>query len=160
MKTVQQLLESKRHSVVSVTSSSTVLDALKVMAEKEIGAVVVIDNEHLAGIFSERDYARKVVLQGKSSKDTPVREIMTEKVVCVRPEQTVEDCMGLMTDRRIRHLPVLDHKKVIGVVSIGDIVKEIAPLAPGTYAIVGGLENRSTGKRALAVSYFTVGDEK
>jgi CBS domain-containing protein len=125
MKTVQQLLESKRYSVVSVTSSSTVLDALKVMAEKEIGAVVVIDNEHLAGIFSERDYARKVVLQGKSSKDTPVREIMTEKVVCVRPEQTVEDCMGLMTDRRIRHLPVLDHKKVIGVVSIGDIVKEM-----------------------------------
>ena len=125
MKTVQQLLESKRHSVVSVPSSSTVLDALKVMAEKEIGAVVVIDNDHLAGIFSERDYARKVVLQGKSSKDTPVREIMTEKVVCVRPEQTVEDCMGLMTDRRIRHLPVLDHKKVIGVVSIGDIVKEM-----------------------------------
>lgn len=125
MKTVQQLLESKRYSVVSVPSSSTVLDALKVMAEKEIGAVVVIDNDHLAGIFSERDYARKVVLQGKSSKDTPVREIMTEKVVCVRPEQTVEDCMGLMTDRRIRHLPVLDHKKVIGVVSIGDIVKEM-----------------------------------
>jgi CBS domain-containing protein len=125
MKTVQQLLESKRYSVVSVTSSSTVLDALKVMAEKEIGAVVVIDDEHLAGIFSERDYARKVVLQGKSSKETPVREIMTEKVVCVRPEQTVEDCMGLMTDRRIRHLPVLDHKKVIGVVSIGDIVKEM-----------------------------------
>lgn len=125
MKTVQQLLESKRYSVVSVTSSSTVLDALKVMAEKEIGAVVVIDNDHLAGIFSERDYARKVVLQGKSSKDTPVREIMTEKVVCVRPEQTVEDCMGLMTDRRIRHLPVIDRKKVIGVVSIGDIVKEM-----------------------------------
>jgi CBS domain-containing protein len=125
MKTVQQLLESKRYSVVSVASSSTVLDALKVMADKEIGAVVVIDNDHLAGIFSERDYARKVVLQGKSSKDTPVREIMTEKVVCVRPEQTVEDCMGLMTDRRIRHLPVLDHKKVIGVVSIGDIVKEM-----------------------------------
>ena len=125
MKTVQQLLESKRHSVISVTSSSTVLDALKVMAEKEIGAVVVIDDDHLAGIFSERDYARKVVLQGKSSKDTPVREIMTEKVVCVRPEQTVEDCMGLMTDRRVRHLPVLDHKKVIGVVSIGDIVKEM-----------------------------------
>ncbi|HVY06200.1 MAG TPA: CBS domain-containing protein [Burkholderiales bacterium] len=125
MKTVQQLLESKRHRVVSVTSSGTVFDALKVMAEKEIGAVVVIDNEHLVGIFSERDYARKVVLQGKSSKDTPVREIMTEKVVCVRPDQTVEDCMGLMTDRRIRHLPVLEHKKVIGVVSIGDVVKEM-----------------------------------
>ena len=125
MKTVQQLLESKRYSVVSVAPSSTVLDALKVMAEKEIGAVIVIDGEHLVGIFSERDYARKVVLQGKSSKDTPVREIMTERVVCVRPEQSIEDCMGLMTDKRIRHLPVLQHKKVIGVISIGDVVKEM-----------------------------------
>jgi CBS domain-containing protein len=125
MKTVQQLLESKRYSVVSVTPSTTVLDALKVMADKEIGAVIVIDDGHLVGIFSERDYARKVVLQGKASKDTPVREIMTEKVVCVRPEQTIDDCMGLMTDKRIRHLPVLEHKKVIGVISIGDVVKEM-----------------------------------
>ena len=125
MKTVQQLLESKRYSVVSVAPSSTVLEALKVMAEKEIGAVVVIDNEHLVGIFSERDYARKVVLQGKASKDTPVREIMTDTVVCVRPEQTVDDCMNLMTDKHIRHLPVLEHKKVIGVISIGDVVKEM-----------------------------------
>ena len=125
MKTVQQLLESKRYSVVSVLPSTTVLDALKVMADKEIGAVIVIDDGHLVGIFSERDYARKVVLQGKASKDTPVLEIMTEKVVCVRPEQTIEDCMGLMTDKRIRHLPVLEHKKVIGVISIGDVVKEM-----------------------------------
>ena len=125
MKTVQQLLESKRQNLVSVTPSSTVLDALKVMAEKEIGAVIVIEDGHLVGIFSERDYARKVVLQGKASKDTPVREIMTEKVVCVSPDQTIEDCMGLMTDKRIRHLPVLDHKKVIGVISIGDVVKEM-----------------------------------
>ena len=125
MKTVQQLLESKRYSVISIAPSSTVLDALKVMAEKEIGAVIVLDGEHLVGIFSERDYARKVVLQGKSSKDTPVREIMTERVVCVRPEQSIEDCMGLMTDKRIRHLPVLVHKKVIGVISIGDVVKEM-----------------------------------
>lgn len=125
MKTVQQLLESKRHSVVSVSPSATVLDALKVMAEKEIGAVVVLEDGHLVGIFSERDYARKVVLQGKASKDTPVREIMTDKVVCVRPEQSIDDCMGLMTDKRIRHLPVLDHKKVIGVISIGDVVKEM-----------------------------------
>ncbi len=125
MKTVQQLLESKRYNVVSVMPSTTVLDALKVMADKEIGAVIVIDDGHLVGIFSERDYARKVVLQGKSSKDTPVREIMTEKVVCVRPEQSIDDCMGLMTDKRIRHLPVLDHKKVIGVISIGDVVKEM-----------------------------------
>lgn len=125
MKTVQQLLEGKRYRLVSVSPEDTVLDALKVMAEKEIGAVIVIQDGHLVGIFSERDYARKVVLQGKSSKDTPVREIMTEKVVCVSPDQTIEDCMGLMTDKRIRHLPVLEHKKVIGVVSIGDVVKEM-----------------------------------
>ena len=125
MKTVQQLLESKRHSLISVVPSATVLEALKVMAEKEIGAVVVLEDGHLVGIFSERDYARKVILQGKASKDTPVREIMTDKVVCVRPEQTIEDCMGLMTDKRIRHLPVLEHKKVIGLISIGDVVKEM-----------------------------------
>lgn len=125
MKTVQQLLESKRHGVASVTPDTTVLEALKVMAEKEIGAVLVLDGETLAGIFSERDYARKVVLQGKASKDTPVREIMTEKVVCVRPEQTIDQCMGLMTDKRIRHLPVLQAKRVVGVISIGDVVKEM-----------------------------------
>ena len=125
MKTVQQLLESKRHILVSVAPNATVLEALKVMAEKEIGAVVVLEDGHLVGIFSERDYARKVVLQGKASKDTPVREIMTDKVVCVRPEQSIDDCMGLMTDKRIRHLPVLEHKKVIGVISIGDVVKEM-----------------------------------
>lgn len=125
MKTVEQLLESKHHSLVSVAPSATVLEALKVMADKEIGAVIVIDDGHLVGIFSERDYARKVVLQGKASKDTPVREIMTDKVVCVRPDQTIDDCMGLMTDKRIRHLPVLEHKKVIGVISIGDVVKEM-----------------------------------
>ncbi len=125
MKTVQQLLESKRNGVASVSPDTSVLDALRAMAEKEIGAVLVLDGDLLVGIFSERDYARKVVLQGKASKDTPVREIMTEKVVCVRPEQTIEDCMGLMTDKRIRHLPVLQHKKVIGVISIGDVVKEM-----------------------------------
>jgi CBS domain-containing protein len=125
MKTVQQLLDSKHHRLVSVSPDTTVLDALRLMAEKEIGAVLVLHGEQLAGIFSERDYARKVVLQGKSSKDTPVREIMTDEVVCVRPEQTIEDCMGLMTDKRIRHLPVLEHEKVVGVISIGDVVKEM-----------------------------------
>lgn len=125
MKTVQQLLDSKRHKLVSVAPDDTVLDALRVMAEKEIGAVVVLDKEHLAGIFSERDYARKVILHGKASKDTPVKEIMTEKVVCVSPDQSIEQCMGLMTDKRVRHLPVLEHKKVVGVISIGDVVKEM-----------------------------------
>lgn len=125
MKTVQQLLDSKRYRLVSVPSGTSVLEALKVMADKDIGSVIVLDDEHLAGIFSERDYARKVILQGKASKDTLVREIMTEKVVCVSPHQTIEDCMGLMTDKHIRHLPVLEHKKVIGVISIGDVVKEM-----------------------------------
>ncbi len=125
MKTVQQLLETKRHGVVSVAPESSVLDALRVMAEREIGAVLVLDGEHLIGVFSERDYARKVVLQGKASKDTPVREIMTDRVVCVRLTQTIEDCMNLMTDKRIRHLPVLENKKVVGVISIGDVVKEM-----------------------------------
>ena len=125
MKTVRQLLDSKHPRLVSVSPDTTVLDALKVMAEKEIGAVLVLDGDRLAGIFSERDYARKVVLQGKSSKDMPVCEIMTDKVVCVRPEQSIEECMGLMTDKRIRHLPVLEHKKVVGVISIGDVVKEM-----------------------------------
>jgi CBS domain-containing protein len=125
MKTVQQLLEVKRGGVVSVSPDTSVLDALRRMAEKEIGALLVLDGEHLVGVFSERDYARKVVLQGKASKDTPVREIMTDKVVCVRPTQTIEDCMGLMTDKRIRHLPVLEAKKVVGIISIGDVVKEM-----------------------------------
>ncbi len=125
MKTVQQLLDSKHPRLVSVSPDTTVLDTLKLMAEKEIGAVLVLDGDRLAGIFSERDYARKVVLQGKSSKDMAVREIMTDKVVCVRPEHTIEECMGLMTDKRIRHLPVLDHKKVVGIISIGDVVKEM-----------------------------------
>ncbi len=125
MKTVRQLLESKRFGVVSVRPDTSVYDALKLMAEKEIGAVLVLDGERLAGILSERDYARKVVLHGKSSRDTPVSEIMTSKLICIDPEHSVEKCMGLMTDKRIRHLPVLDHKKVVGIISIGDVVKEM-----------------------------------
>ena len=125
MKTVKEMLEAKSHELLSISPEASVLDALKLMAEKEIGALVVLDRDHLAGIFSERDYARKVILHGKSSKDTPVREIMTHKVVCVRPDQSVEECMALMTDKRIRHLPVLEDRKVIGVISIGDVVKEV-----------------------------------
>jgi CBS domain-containing protein len=125
MKTVKEILNSKRYSLLSITPSETVLDALKLMAEKEVGALVVLEDERLVGIFSERDYARKVILFGKASKDTLVREIMTQKVVCVRPEQSVEDCMALMTDKRVRHLPVLQDKHVVGVISIGDVVKEV-----------------------------------
>ena len=125
MKSVKQVLEAKKHKLLYVSTQATVLDALKVMAEYEIGALVVLDGDRLVGIFSERDYARKVVLQGKASKDTPVAEVMTHKVLCVRPEQTMDQCMALMTDKRVRHLPVLDHKHVIGVISIGDAVKEV-----------------------------------
>jgi CBS domain-containing protein len=125
MKTVKEILEAKPHKVLSISPQATVLDALKAMADYEVGALVVLDGERLAGIFSERDYARKVILQGKASKDTGVHEIMTHKVVCVRPDQSVEECMALMTDKRIRHLPVLQDKKVIGVISIGDVVKEV-----------------------------------
>jgi CBS domain-containing protein len=102
-----------------------VYDALKLMAEKNIGAVLVMDANRIVGILSERDYARKVILHGKSSKDTPVQEIMTQRVVYVRPEQTAEECMALMTDKRVRHLPVLEDDQVVGVISIGDVVKNI-----------------------------------
>jgi CBS domain-containing protein len=95
------------------------------MAERDVGALVVLEGDKLVGIFSERDYARKVILHGKASKETLVREIMTHKVLCVRPEQSVDECMALMTGKRVRHLPVLDHRKVIGVISIGDVVKEV-----------------------------------
>jgi CBS domain-containing protein len=125
MKSVQQVLEGKRHKLVWIGPDATVLDALKVMADLEIGALVVLESERLVGIFSERDYARKVVLQGKTSRDTPVREVMTDRVLCVRPEQTMDECMALMTDKRVRHLPVLQSKRVIGVISIGDVVKEV-----------------------------------
>ena len=124
MKTVRQLLESKGSNVVSVSPGDRIIDALRLMAEKGIGAVLVVDDSRVVGIMSERDYARKVILKGKSSQDTPVREIMTERVLFARPEQTVPECMALMTDKRIRHLPVLDGGHLVGVLSIGDLVKE------------------------------------
>jgi CBS domain-containing protein len=125
MKTVQQMLEGKTHKLLSIAPDATVYDALKMMERYDVGSLVVLDGERLAGIFSERDYARKIILLGKASKETLVREIMTSKVLCVRPDQTVDQCMALMTDKRVRHLPVLDHKKVVGVISIGDVVKEV-----------------------------------
>ncbi len=123
--TVRQILDGKTHRLLSVRPDATVFDALMLMAKHDIGSLVVLDGERLAGIFSERDYARQVVLLGKSSRETLVQEIMTHKVLCVRPEETVDQCMSLMTEKRVRHLPVLDHKKVIGVISIGDVVKVV-----------------------------------
>lgn len=125
MKTVSDILRAKGHSTWTVTLDTTVYQALELMAEKNIGAVLVIQEDKLVGIMSERDYARKVILKGKASKDIPVREIMTEKVVYVHPDQTTEECMALMTDKHIRHLPVLEREHLTGVISIGDVVKAI-----------------------------------
>jgi len=124
MRTAHDILRSKGHTVWSVRPSDSVLAALGIMAEHDIGAVLVLDGERLAGIFTERDYARKVVLVGRSSRDSPVSAVMTSHLVCVAPQRSVDECMGLMTEKRVRHLPVLEHKRVVGVVSIGDLVKE------------------------------------
>lgn len=125
MKTVRQLLQAKGGAIHSVSPDTRVYEALKLMAEKEIGALVVLEGGALAGIMSERDYARKVILHGKSSHDIPVRDIMTSQVVTVTPGQTVDQCMTLMTSKRIRHLPVTEAGKLVGLVSIGDLVKEV-----------------------------------
>ncbi len=133
MKTVSQLLQDKGGGVVwSVSPESSVFDALKMMAEKNVGALLVMSDGKLRGILSERDYARKVILLGKSSHDLAVREIMSDKVVCVGPDQTVDDCMALMSGKRIRHLPVLEGGKVIGVLSVGDLVKAVIALQQQT----------------------------
>ena len=124
MKTVKQLLECKTRGLCTIGPDAPVFDALKMMAENDIGALLVVENDKLIGIISERDYARKVMLHGKSSRDIPVREIMTEPVICVQPDRTIDECMALMTDKRIRHLPVIENDKLIGVLSIGDLVKE------------------------------------
>ena len=125
MKTVRDLLKQKGREVWSVAPDSTVYDALQLMADKNIGALLVIDGGRPVGIFSERDYARQVILKGKASKDTPVRDIMTSRVVFVRPEQSIEECMALMTDKRFRHLPVLEEGRLAGLLSIGDVVKAV-----------------------------------
>jgi len=125
MKSLKHLLEEKHRSPISVGPADTVFQALNLMAQHDIGALLVMDKGKPVGIFSERDYARKVVLRGKTSKDTPVREVMSEKVIYVTLSQTVEECMAIMTDRHVRHLPVLDDAgEVAGFLSIGDMVKE------------------------------------
>ena len=125
MKSVRQLVEGKGGAVFSVAPDAKVFDAIKMMAEKSVGALLVIDGNRLAGIISERDYARKVILHGKSSHDVKVSEIMTTQVEAVGPKHTTEDCMALMTAKHIRHLPVVDGDRVVGVLSIGDLVKEV-----------------------------------
>jgi len=126
MATVAQIIKSKSDQAVhTIPASASVFDAVKLMAEKNIGAVLVGESGKIAGIFTERDYARKIVLLSKSSKETPVREAMTSQVMFVRPEQTSEECMSMMTQNRVRHLPVMDSGKLVGLVSIGDLVKDV-----------------------------------
>jgi CBS domain-containing protein len=125
MKRVRDILEVKGFSVWSIGPGASVFDALKLMAEKDVGALVVLDGDNLVGIISERDYARKIVLLGRASPTTQVREIMTTDVVCIDPEQNVNECMAVVTEKRIRHLPVLENGKLIGLISIGDLVKSI-----------------------------------
>lgn len=124
MRPLKQLIEGKG-PLVTVGPEDTVLEALERLARHDIGALLVLEGDRLVGIFSERDYARKVILKGKASRDTLVREVMSEKVSCVTLSQTVEECMALMTDKRIRHLPVIGPgEEVLGILSIGDLVKE------------------------------------
>ena len=143
MKTVTQLLRAKAHEVLSVSPETSVFEALKVMAEKNVGALLVVEGERLVGVFSERDYARKVILKGKSSKEISVREIMSSHVLYVRPQHTIEECMALMTDKRVRHLPVLEEERLVGVISIGDVVKAI--IAEQEF-MIEQLQNYITGR--------------
>ena len=142
--TVKQLLQIKGYEVWSVTPETSVYDALKVMAEKNVGALLVMEGDRLGGIFSERDYARKVILKGKSSKELTVREIMTEKVDCVSLSHSVRECMALMTEKHHRHLPVIEEGRVAGMISIGDVVKAIISDQEFT---IGQLESYITGSR-------------
>ena len=125
MRIVREILDSKGHDVFFVAPTNTVFEAVRVFSEKGVGALLVMESDSLVGLITERDYARKIILEGRSSRETPVQSVMTTSVLCVDPDKTVEECMALMTDKRVRHLPVLEAKKVVGVVSIGDLVKAI-----------------------------------
>jgi len=125
MKTVNDILKGGKTEIWSISPTATVFEALQIMGEKEIGALIVIEKEEMIGIISERDYARKIILKDKTSKNTTVHEIMTSKMFTVKPENTLEECMVLMTAKHVRHLPVFDKDKLVGLISIGDVVKAI-----------------------------------
>ena len=144
MTTVAQILQGKAHEVWSVSPATLVYNALKLMAEKNVGALLVLEGDELKGIFSERDYARKVILEGKSSREIPVKEIMSPEVFTALPQQSVEECMAQMTDKRVRHLPVVEEGRVIGIISIGDAVKAI--ISEREF-MIKHLENYITGSR-------------
>ncbi len=150
MAIVKDILKGKGSEIVNVSPDATLLQALEVMANKNIGAVLVLDSKGaLAGIFSERDFVRKIIIKGRAMETTLVREIMTSRVLYVSPETTVSDCMTLMTEKRIRHLPVLENDRVVGVVSIGDVVKELLReqelVINRQAAEIGQLERYTTG---------------
>ena len=144
MTTVRSVLQSKGSDIWSTTPDTLVFDALKVMAEKNVGALLVMEGNQLKGIFSERDYARKVVLKGESSHNIAIQNVMTSGVISVTPDQSIEDCMALMTGKHIRHLPVLENSKLVGMISIGDVVKAIISQHEDT---IKQLENYITGAR-------------
>jgi len=144
MYTVRQILQNKGHQVWSVSPEASVYEALQLMAEKDIGALVVMEGDRLVGILSERDYARKVILHGKTSRETRVREVMTSRVAVIKPEQATEECMALMTAKHIRHLPVMEDERLIGLISIGDIVKAVIS---NQEFVISQLENYITGGR-------------
>ena len=122
---VRQLLKTKGNEIWSIAPQATVYEALQIMSEKDVGALLVVDKGNLVGIFSERDYARKLILKGRFSKDTTVGELMTRGVLYIESQSTIEHCMALMTAKRVRHLPVLENERLIGIVTIGDVVKQV-----------------------------------
>ena len=142
MTTIAQLLNAKGNQIWSVEPKATIFEALEIMSEKEIGALLVMEDGKLTGIFSERDYARKVILKGKSSKETPVGELMTKKVFYIDSQNTINDCMAMMTAKRIRHVPVIEDNQVMGIVTIGDVVNQIISEQEVT---INHLENYITG---------------
>ena len=125
MKTIEQILEAKGHDVWSIDPNGTVYDAINLMAKKEVGALLVMESGNPVGVISERDYARKVIIKGRSSQETLTKDIMTTAVIYTHPDQSIEECMSLMTEKRIRHLPVIDGEQLLGMISIGDLVKAI-----------------------------------
>ncbi len=144
MSKVSQILRLKGNTIWFVAPQATVLGALRLMAEKDIGALLVMEDELVVGIFSERDYARRVVLHRKASKDTPVQDVMTERVIYIQPDQDIQECMAIMTDKHIRHLPVMENGELLGVISIGDVVKAI--IAEQGF-VIEQLVNYITGER-------------
>jgi CBS domain-containing protein len=144
MYTVRQILQYKGQQVWSISPSASVFEALQLMAARDIGALVVVETDRLVGIFSERDYARKVILHGKTSRETLVGEVMTARVTYVKPEQTTEECMALMTEKHIRHLPVMEGERLIGLISIGDVVKAVIS---NQEFVISQLENYISGER-------------